>query len=330
MRKNNMIKLAGTAFALSLTLTACSGGGTFATVNGQKISQERYDQQLEMYKKMISAQYQLPLTIEKSLIQEQVMLQDLTANKITPSDKDYKVEYDKAVQSYGGAEKYSQTLKTLGVDDASMRESLKFETISRMHKAWYNKTHAPKEETLKQYFEKNKDQLITVKASHILVKTEEDAKQVKEALGKGQKFEDLAKKLSQDPGSKDNGGALQEAAPSSYLPEFAQAVTTMKVGAISDPVKTQVGYHIIRLDERKDTYEALKDKITETILSQQYEAYVKDKVKKADVEKDGKKVEQSSQESGQNGESSQASQDSASSQETESSGSTGESSSKNN
>ena len=289
-------KFVSLALAGMLLLAGCGSGSgaTYATVNGDKIPKAKYESQLDLYKSMIAAQYRLPSTIRESLIQEQVMLQDLKKNKVELTDKDFAVEYDKAVKAYGGAANYSNTLKQLGVTDEQLKESLRFETISRKHKALYNEQHKPSDAEIKQYFDKNKDALVTVEARHILVKTEDEAKKVKERLAKGEKFEDVAKAVSLDKGSAENGGSLGSTSPSKFVNEFKKAILEQKVGEIGNPVKTQFGYHIIQVQKRNDTVEALKDKIIEKLNGEKYTAYLQKLVQDADVKIEGESASQAS------------------------------------
>jgi peptidyl-prolyl cis-trans isomerase C len=91
------------------------------------------------------------------------------------------------------------------------------------------------------------------RASHILVETEAEAKALIAQIKGGAKFEDLAKKNSKDPGSGEKGGDLDWAAPNGFVPEFSQAMTALKKGEMTqEPVKTQFGYHIIRLDDVRE------------------------------------------------------------------------------
>lgn len=91
------------------------------------------------------------------------------------------------------------------------------------------------------------------KASHILVEKEDEAKAILADLKKGAKFEELAKKLSKDPGSGAKGGDLDWAAPGSYVPEFSDALVKLAKGETSvEPVKSQFGYHIIRVDDVRE------------------------------------------------------------------------------
>ncbi|MCD2343736.1 peptidylprolyl isomerase [Ideonella azotifigens] len=91
------------------------------------------------------------------------------------------------------------------------------------------------------------------RARHILVEKEEDAKRLIAEIKAGAKFEDLAKKNSKDPGSAENGGDLDFAKPDAYVPEFGQAMAALKKGEMTqEPVKTQFGYHIIKLEDSRE------------------------------------------------------------------------------
>ena len=91
------------------------------------------------------------------------------------------------------------------------------------------------------------------RARHILVEKEDEAKALIAQIKGGAKFEELAKKNSKDPGSGENGGDLDFAAPASYVPEFSQAMVKLKKGEMTEtPVKSQFGFHIIRLDDTRE------------------------------------------------------------------------------
>jgi parvulin-like peptidyl-prolyl isomerase len=91
-----------------------------------------------------------------------------------------------------------------------------------------------------------------VLARHILVNTEAEAKSVEELLSQGVDFAEVARKYSKDTGSGQNGGELGWAPPSNYVTEFADAVSTLPIGQISEPVKSQFGYHIIQVVAREE------------------------------------------------------------------------------
>jgi peptidyl-prolyl cis-trans isomerase C len=121
------------------------------------------------------------------------------------------------------------------------------------------------------------------KARHILVEKEDEAKAIVAKLKAGAKFEDLAKASSKDPGSAQNGGDLDFAAPSSYVPEFSQAMVALKKGDYTEvPVKTQFGYHIIKLeDTRAATFPPLADvkPQIQQRLTQQKAAAIRDELR---------------------------------------------------
>ncbi|NMM04890.1 peptidylprolyl isomerase [Polaromonas sp.] len=127
------------------------------------------------------------------------------------------------------------------------------------------------------------------KARHILVEKEADAKAIVASLKKGGKFEDIAKKQSKDPGSGAKGGDLDWANPASYVPEFSAALTKLNKGQMTEtPVKTQFGYHIIRVDDTRDaklpSFDEVKPQISQQMQQQKLSAFQDELRKKAKVE----------------------------------------------
>ena len=110
------------------------------------------------------------------------------------------------------------------------------------------------DEEAKKFFDEHPEQFAgeeTVSASHILVDSEEKAAELIEKIKSGEvTFEDAAAEHSSCPSGR-NGGSLGEFGHGQMVPEFDEACFTMEVGAISEPVQTQFGYHIIRLDGKK-------------------------------------------------------------------------------
>ncbi len=102
------------------------------------------------------------------------------------------------------------------------------------------------EAAMKAYYNKNKAEFGEVQASHILVKTEDEAKAAKKKLDGGTAFETLAKEVSIDPASAARGGDLGFFTRDRMVKEFADAAFAMKKDEVSGPVKSQFGYHIIR------------------------------------------------------------------------------------
>jgi len=115
-------------------------------------------------------------------------------------------------------------------------------------------------------------------ARHILVDNEDEAKKLIAQIKAGGKFEDLAKKSSKDTGSAENGGDLDWAKASSYVPEFSAAMQKLKPGEMTEtPVKTQFGYHIIKLEDVRaaqfPNFDDVKEKIKENMKGEKVREY---------------------------------------------------------
>src|SRR5258705_2132051 len=104
-----------------------------------------------------------------------------------------------------------------------------------------------------------------VPARHILVPTEDEAKAILAEVKKGTDFAELAKQKSKDPGAAAEGGDLGYFGKSQMVPEFAEAAFKMKKGEVSDPVKSQFGWHIIKVEDKRTkpvpAFENVKDQI---------------------------------------------------------------------
>ena len=127
------------------------------------------------------------------------------------------------------------------------------------------------------------------KARHILVEKEADAKDIVARLKKGAKFEDIAKKQSKDPGSGANGGDLDWANPRSYVPEFTEALLKLNKGQLADaPVKSQFGWHVIRLDDVRQAtlpkFEEVKPQIAQQLQQTKLAKFQEELRTKAKVE----------------------------------------------
>lgn len=109
-----------------------------------------------------------------------------------------------------------------------------------------------------------------VSARHILVDTEAEAKSLKDQIDKGADFAQLAKEKSKDPGSKDDGGNLGYFGHGQMVPQFEEVVFKLQKGQVSDPVKTQFGWHLVKLEDRRTksppAFEIVKDRILQSLL----------------------------------------------------------------
>jgi peptidyl-prolyl cis-trans isomerase C len=145
----------------------------------------------------------------------------------------------------------------------------------------YVKTHPVTDAEIQATYDKAKAEPgeQEYRASHILVETEAEAKKLIAELGKKAKFEDLAKKHSKDPGSAKNGGALDWSDRGAFVPEFSDAMAALKKGKITQkPVKTQFGYHIIRLDDTRQPTMPSLDLVRGEIVKQLQQLRIRDAI----------------------------------------------------
>jgi len=140
----------------------------------------------------------------------------------------------------------------------------------------------PTEEQIKAYYEENKASFKaqdTASARHILVATtnitDEEAKariaKVQEELARGRSWQEVAKEYSDDPGSKETGGLYEDFNPAQMVREFAEAVRTQEIGKVGEPVKTQFGYHVILVENRKIDQMQTYDEAKEAVQNQLFE-----------------------------------------------------------
>lgn len=155
----------------------------------------------------------------------------------------------------------------------------------------YQKTNAVTDDEIKAEYDKfaaanaGKE----YRASHILVEKEAEATAIIAQLKKGGKFEEIAKKSSKDPGSGARGGDLDWAPASNYVAEFAQALTGLSKGQLTEtPVKSQFGYHIIRLDDVREAQlpklEDVKPQVAQQLQQQKLTKFQEALRSKAKVE----------------------------------------------
>ncbi|TCS80160.1 peptidylprolyl isomerase [Tepidibacillus fermentans] len=208
--------------------------------------------------------------VKKQLLQQFIAERYLgTKEKLSSQneqDVDNMFQYLKAqkMQMVGSEENYQKELKNLKITEDDIKEILKREIGIQL----YFEKQITKDQ-LKQAFEKSQQDFTIATVSHILIgntnRSDEEAKkradEVLTKLKAGGDFAKLAKEYSDDPGSKDKGGTYENESVAKWVPEFKDAVLKQPIGKISDkPVKTQYGYHIIKVISRKvPTFEQLNN-----------------------------------------------------------------------
>ncbi|WP_226643683.1 peptidylprolyl isomerase [Mesobacillus subterraneus] len=268
--KNNKLPMIFGVIVLGLLLifaTAFTRSETAASVNGEKITKEELNTKLtDMYGD----------DILDSLITNKVIEMEATKEKVKVTGNEIDEELTKLQESYGGEEAFAAALEQNQVSMDKIREDIE---IYLLAEKMIGASIDVSEEEMKTYFEENKesfDQKEQVKASHILVEDEATAKKVKEELDNGKDFAELAKEYSTDSSNAANGGDLGYFGKGEMAEEFEKTAFALKAGAISEPVKTEFGYHIIKLADKKAEkaaeFEEHKEEIKELLFDQKVQA----------------------------------------------------------
>ena len=233
-----------------------------AVVNGKAVPSSRAD---AMIKQMASQGQQdspqLRAMVKEELINREILIQEADKMGLGTSP-DVKNQIEIARQSIVIRALVTDYLKKHPVSDADV-------------KAEYDKFKAQAGD--KEYH-----------ARHILVEKEDDAKAIITKLKGGAKFEDLAKQ-SKDPGSAANGGDLDWASPASFVKPFSDAMVSLQKGQVTEtPVKTQFGYHVIKLEDvraaKVPTMEEVKPQIAESLQQKKLQAYQQELRGKAKIQ----------------------------------------------
>lgn len=236
---------------------------TVATVDKEKITQEQLNEELNK---------QYGASVLSMMISNKVVDLEADKEKVKVTDKEIQAELDKMVEQYGGQDTFNTLLAQKRLTEDVFKEQI--EQNLKVTKILEPSIEITDDE-IKTYFEDNKESLDTpeqVEASHILVEDEETAKEVKKKLDEGGDFAELAKEYSTDTQTKESGGELGYFSSGQMVEEFDKAAFAMDVDEISDPVKTDYGYHIIKVTGKQEAKEATleesKDQIKETLLDQ--------------------------------------------------------------
>ena len=262
------LMLAAAALAV-LTVVAAGCGGTdevppdaVAVVDGTPISKSTLDELLTRTKKTYSAQKrQFPKagTSEYQALQTQAVAflvqraeyareADKLGVKVTDAQIQQKVDGVKKQYFGGNEKKFEAGLKAQSYTLAALRDDARAQLVSEgIYKDITGNAKISDAEA-QQYYDQNIDRYKVAESRvvrHILVKTKDEADQIRSEIENGADFATLAKEKSQDPGSKDQGGKLTVSKGQTVAP-FDKAAFSLDTNQLSEPVKTQYGYHLIQ------------------------------------------------------------------------------------
>ncbi|XXM73992.1 peptidylprolyl isomerase [Lysinibacillus sphaericus] len=260
-------------------LAGCSGDGAdnndvVATTKAGDVTKD------ELYKSM---KQKFTPQMEQAL--QELVYTKVLSDKYKVSDKEVDEKLNEAKDQLGP--QFDMFLQQYNLDEKSFKEYLKLQLLQE--KAATSDVKVSEKE-LKEYYEKWKPE---IEVRHILVDDEKTAKEVEQKLADGGKFEELAKEYSKDPGSAENGGSLgwvDYAGRQKFVPEFSKALDTLEKGKVSEPIKTEYGYHIIEVTDKKEkkSFDEMKKELEKELkLSkvdpQKIQEAMKREIEKADL-----------------------------------------------
>ncbi|MEC2499571.1 peptidylprolyl isomerase PrsA [Bacillus cereus] len=266
--KKAMLALAATS-VIALSACGTSSSDKIVTSKAGDITKEEFYDQMKT---------QAGKQVLNNMVMEKVLIKNYKVE-----DKDVDKKFDEMKKQYG--DQFDTLLKQQGIKEETIKTGVRAQLAQE--KA-IEKTVTDKE--LKENYKPE------IKASHILVKDEATAKKVKEELGQGKSFEELAKQYSEDTGSKEKGGDLGYFTAGKMVKEFEDAAYKLKKDEVSEPVKSQFGYHIIKVTDIKEQkpFDEVKGDIKKDLVQKKAQdaAFMNDlmmkEIKKADVKVDDK------------------------------------------
>ncbi|WP_054956412.1 peptidylprolyl isomerase [Paenibacillus dakarensis] len=229
-----------------------NGGKAVATVNNEKITKD------ELYDELVKAGGEPTLDY---LIRMELVNQELDKKSIVITDAQVNEEVESVKKSFPSEEQFNSALTASGMTLDLFKEQTKYQL--ELTQLLGDKVKVTDEE-IKSTYEQYKDSFSTpeqVRASHILVETEEEAKAIIKQLDEGADFAAIAKEKNQDA-TKETGGDLDFFSRGEYDPAFEEEAFKLEKGTYSKvPVKTSYGYHIVKVTDRKEaTNPTLEDK----------------------------------------------------------------------
>lgn len=285
-RKRSLLLLIIVGTVLTVFLGGCQskGGNTkdgdiVAKVNDTPISYEKYRKNFAMIKYELEASYGDKIwsqiyqdkktflqvvqeNLVERLIRDELLKQYVEKQNIQIDEAAIDAEYQKQVERLNTQPEKKKYYEENQIDDAFIREFFLSSAYMEKFVEDAGKNVAVADEDIEKYIAENSekyvDYQIQVRARHILVENEEEAKDLVNRIRKGEDFAELAKQHSKDTGSAVQGGDLGFFPKGIMVKEFEEMAFSLPVGQVSDPVKTQFGYHIIEVLDIQDMKEELK------------------------------------------------------------------------
>ncbi|PTM54815.1 peptidylprolyl isomerase [Desmospora activa] len=280
-----------------------------AEYEGGKVTEGELNRYINL---MVFFQPQLAMMTESPEAKGELVKQQIAEMEIAKQVKDekkYEEEADEVIKQFEESvkEQPAQEGQEKQDPDTILKESGITKKDLRNFLIQNNKVTAylegqVKEKDLKKEYEES-DAYYTIELNHVLISTQEGedgkkrsdkeakkrAEDVKKKLEDGGKWSDIAKKYSDDPGSKESAGKY-EGTPDQWVPEFSEAAMEQPLKEIGDPVKTDYGYHVIRVNKReKQAYDDVKEDIKRNKVQEGFQTFIDEEVKLSKVDIPGLK-----------------------------------------
>lgn len=315
------IKALGLAMAILIGISGCGilqkdttegkvidGKEVIAVVNGENILKSDFDSQVSQVKSALEANGQNFSTDEgkknlqemkqkvlDSMIKDVLSLQQAKKENVTLEPNQLEEAISQLEAYHGGKDALDNYLKQQGMDRKSFEKLLQDQLIINNLEEKLTADVKVTDEEVKKYFDSNQDMFKLpspeIRASHILVATEAEANKLLDEIKAGKDFAELAKQYSTDKASKDNGGDLGYFGKGTMDPEFEKAAFALKQGEVSQPVKTQFGYHIIKVTGERaslgfdDVKDYIKSNLESSKKNEEFNKYLDQWQKQSKIEK---------------------------------------------
>ena len=274
--------------------------GLVAQVNKQEVTEEEYNEELVLNTTMYDKEYgeefllevgpdgqsrerKLKQQILDTLIIEKIIQEDAKAKGIDVTQEEVDTALEEIKAQAGSQEDYEKLLSTNGMSVEYFQKGIRKNIVMERHYEKHLEETEIKDEDIEKYFEKNKDELAVIRARHILLNDEEHAKDVLKMLKEGADFEEVALAESLDSNSGAQGGDLGYFVRGKMIKEFSDAAFALEIGEISGLVKTEIGYHIIKLEDKVETLKDFQEQIDMILKQEKYQEYIAELKNKADI-----------------------------------------------
>lgn len=269
-----------------------------ATYEGGEITEDEFDFEQKMML-LFQPAYQQMLQMDE--FREYLVKQSIGYEYLVSKADEKAKEAGKKSAETQMAEMKKQSgedqFKTI-LDSQGIEESEFLNYLTRMYTVIESQKTSITDDEVKKEFEANKEEYITASVRHILIgftdpegkeRKQEDAlkiaNEIKAELDKGADFATLAKEKTEDPGSKEDGGLYENYPASSWVPEFKEKTISLPLNTISEPIKTDYGYHIMRVESRSDSLDALAENIKQGLAAKKMDEFMTGELEKNIIKK---------------------------------------------